>query len=62
MNLETLRARYDKFKVEQEKIAMETQFKEEEDLKMDQQNKRNYLMEKSKEYRLQQAEMFAKIK
>ena len=41
---------------------METQFKEEEDLKMDQQNKRNYLMEKSKEYRLQQAEMFAKIK
>ena len=62
MNLETLRARYDKFKVEKEQAEFDTKFKEEEILKEEQQNKRAYLLNKSKEYRQQQAEIFARIK
>ena len=57
-----LRARYDKFKIEQDQIAFETQFKEEEEQKSKQQNKRALLLEKSKEYKQQQAELFARIK
>jgi hypothetical protein len=57
-----LRARYDKFKIEQEKIAFEHQFKEEEKHQADIQDKRNYLLNKSKEYKQQQAELLARIK
>ena len=62
LNLTLLRARYDKFKIEQEQIAFEQKFKEEEEQKNDQQNKRAYLLNKSKEYKQHQAELFAKIK
>jgi hypothetical protein len=62
LNLELLRARYDKFKIEQDKIAFENKFKEEEDQKNDFQNKRAYLLNKSKEYKQHQAELFARIK
>lgn len=57
-----LRARYDKFKVEKEQAEFHTKFKQEEDLKAEQQNKRAYLLNKSKEYRQQQAEILARIK
>jgi hypothetical protein len=60
--LDTLRARYDKFKIEQDQIAFEKKFKEETEQKNIQQNKRAYLLEKSKEYKQQQAELFARIK
>jgi hypothetical protein len=60
--LQYLRARYDKFKIEQDQIAFESKFREEAELKNQQQNKRAYLINKSKEYRLTQAELFAKIK
>jgi hypothetical protein len=62
LNLDTLRARYDKFKIEQDQIAFEKKFKEETEQKNIQQNKRAYLLEKSKEYKQQQAELFARIK
>ena len=57
-----LRARYDKFKIEQDQIAFEKKFKEETEQKNMQQNKRAHLLEKSKEYKQQQAELFARIK
>ena len=62
LNLTMLRARYDKFKIEQEQLAFENKFKEEEELKNKQQSQRNYLLNKSKEYRQQQADLFARIK
>lgn len=62
LNLAALRARYDKFKAEQEKIAFEHKFLEQENSKMEQQMKRIYLLNKSKEFKQQQAELFARIK
>jgi hypothetical protein len=62
LNLDMLRARYDKFKIEQDQIAFEKKFQEETEQKNAQQNKRAYLLEKSKEYKQQQAELFARIK
>ena len=62
LNLDMLRARYDKFKIEQDQIAFEKKFQEETEQKNVQQNKRAYLLEKSKEYKQQQAELFARIK
>ena len=62
LNLQFLRARYDKFKIEQDQIAFETKFREEAEIKNQQQNKRAYLINKSKEYRQTQAELFARIK
>ncbi len=62
LNLQLLRARYDKFKIEQEQKAFEMKFKEEEELRSDQQNKRSYLLNKSKEFRQQQVELFARLK
>lgn len=62
LNLLALRARYDKFKIEQEKIAFEHRFQEEEKQKGEVQDKRAYLLNKSKEYKQQQAELLAKIK
>jgi hypothetical protein len=57
-----LRARYDKYKMEQEKIAFEHQFEEEENQRNQVQERRNYLKNKSKEYKQQQADLLAKIK
>lgn len=57
-----LRARYDKFKIEQEQLAFENKFKEEEKMRNKQKEQRDYLLDKSKEYRQQQAELFARIK
>ena len=62
LNLDMLRARYDKFKIEKEQQAFEKQFKDEEDYKNEVQKKRIALMNKSKETRQQQAEIIAKIK
>ena len=62
LNLIMLRARYDKFKIEQEQLAFENKFKEEEKLRNKQKEQRDYLLDKSKEYRQQQAELFARIK
>jgi hypothetical protein len=62
LDLSALRARYEKFKIEQESIAFDQQFKDEERQREDLQNKRQYLLERSKKYRLQQAEIAAKIK
>lgn len=57
-----LRARYDKFKIEQEKIAFEQKFQDEEKQRAEIQDKRSYLLNKSKEYKQQQAELLARIK
>ncbi len=62
LNLDNLRARYDKFKIEQEQLAFEKRFKEEEQQKNEIQNKRNYLLNKSKEYKQHQAELYARLK
>jgi hypothetical protein len=50
------------FKIQQEQIAFETKYNEEEKLKNEQQSKRSYLLHKSKEYRQQQLELFERIK
>jgi hypothetical protein len=57
-----LRARYDKFKIEQDQIAFQEKFKQEEEKNNELQNKRAYLLNKSKEYKQHQAELFARIK
>jgi hypothetical protein len=62
LNLADLRARYDKFKIEQEQIAFKTKFLEQENVKAEQQAKRAHLINKSKEYRQQQTELFERIK
>ena len=62
LDLSALRARYEKVKIEQEAIAFDQKFKEEERQREELQNKRQYLLEKSKKYKLQQAELAAKIK
>ena len=56
-----LRAKYDKFKIEQDKIAFEMKYKDEEQQRSEFQNRRNYMLNKSKEYKQQQAELFARI-
>lgn len=60
--MSALHARYEKFKIEQEAIAFDQKFQDEERQRQDLQSKRQYLLEKSKKYRIQQAEMAAKIK
>ena len=62
MDLSALHARYEKFKIEQEAIAFDQKFEDEEKQRQDLQNKRQYLLDKSKKFRIQQAEMAAKIK
>ncbi len=62
LNLDMLRARYDKFKIEKEQKAFEIKFKEQEEQKSEVQKKRVYLMNKAKETRQQQADLIAKIK
>ncbi len=62
LNLEILRSKYDKFKIEQEQIAFQQRFQEEEKIKSQYQAKRNYLLNKSKEFKQQQAELYSKIK
>jgi hypothetical protein len=62
LDLSRLRARYDKFKIEQEQIQFEQKYRDEEKVKMNQQKQREYLLNKSKDFRQQQAELLAKIK
>ncbi len=57
-----LRSKYDKFKIEQEQIAFQNQYQAEEELKNQYQEKRAYLLNKSKEFKQQQAELYSKIK
>ena len=62
LNLILLRSKYDKFKIEQEQIAFQNQYEAEENLKSQYQEKRTYLLNKSKEFKQQQAELYSKIK
>jgi hypothetical protein len=57
-----LKSKYDKFQAEQEQEAFKKQFQEEENQRSDIQEKRSYLLNKSKEYKQRQAELYSKIK
>ena len=57
-----LRSKYDKFKVEQEQVAFHQQYLAEENQKAEFQEKRSYLLNKSKEFKQRQAELYSKIK
>lgn len=62
LNLEALRARYDKFKVEQDQIAMQMKMMEQQRERDYQQQKRAYLLNRSKEYKQKQSELLEKIR
>ena len=62
LDLTSLRQKYEKYKIEQEVIAFDQKFKEEERQRQELQNKRQYLLERSKKFKLQQAELAARIK
>ena len=62
LNLTLLRSKYDKFQIEQEQIAFQQKYQEEENQKSNFQEKRSYLLNKSKEYKQRQAELYSKIK
>lgn len=53
--------KYEKFKIEQAEMAFDQKFQDEERQKQELQNKRQYLLERSKKFRLQQAEIAARI-
>ena len=57
-----LRAKYEKFKIEQAEQAFEQKFQDEERQRQELQDKRQYLLERSKKFKLQQAEIAARIK
>lgn len=62
INQEALRARYEKFKLEQEKIALQMKIMEQQKEREDQQTKRAYLINRSKEFKQKQSEMLEKIR
>lgn len=56
-----LRQKYEKFKIEQAELAFDQKFEDEERQKQELQDKRQYLLDRSKKFRLQQAEIAARI-
>lgn len=57
-----MRARYEKFKTEQQEIALRMKMMEQKKEREDQQTKRAYLLNRSKEFKLKQSDILEKIR
>ncbi len=62
LDLNTLKMRYEQHKIEHESTRFDLRYKDEENKRDELQKKREYLLERSKQLRIKQAEIAAKIK